>query len=80
MCILGKWHSYRNIYKKEQNQFFGETCEDFVDAGYRICDCCKKIQEFNFDSQGGWWKDLDDCRRKILMDKIYKENERWIIR
>jgi hypothetical protein len=81
MRIFGKtfhWHSWEPIYIKENYEFRGVRCIRDKESNYRYCSNCDAIQEYYFDSQGGYWKMVPDCERKILLADIIfmkKEND-----
>ena len=64
------WHSYKNIEKTQQTIFEGVEIEETVPSNYRVCTKCDKIQVYNYDSQGGWWQDLDEVRSAVVRSKF----------
>ena len=81
MNIFGiHFHSWRAIKIKTTKIFLDEEYQGEEITRFRICNECLKVQEYFFDSQGGCWETLQDKKREILLDKIYRENDNWYFR
>ena len=71
------FHSWEQIKTNKKYLFMGETCEDSYNSGYKICNECKTVKEYNYDSQGGSWTELSECEAKIILSKIHRDNQEW---
>jgi len=74
------FHKWIQIEQNTIKRFMNEEYEEWVDSGYRICDKCGDVEEYNYDSQGGCWAKLSPKQHNILSSKIYQENGRWFFR
>ena len=63
-------HSWQVIYKKEENRFLGTDIVSNVRTNFRICKICNKIQEYEYDSQGGYWFTLTKQYSDIVKTHI----------
>ena len=80
MNFLGMhFHNNTRIYERRTTNFFGEEVNELVKSDYRICDECKNIQEYSYDSQGGSWANLDDKRAEILRTKFELTPENYLV-
>ena len=81
MTIFGKHilHKWADIQTMKIVTFMDSKYCDYQSTRYRICEECKKIQEFNFDSQGGWWWTIPKKQQEIFKSHLYKENGRWVL-
>ncbi len=71
MYIFGiHFHKWVPIQQKEKYEFYGENCERLYKTGYRKCIECGDIQEYFYDSQGGYWYNIPECENRILSGKI----------
>ncbi len=72
MTIFGKHilHSWVEIQQPRTEKFYGKECDKLTPTGYRVCRECRTIQEYNYDSQGGWWWTFPECERQILFDLL----------
>ena len=70
MNILGiHFHSWVSLMKNKEYYFEGEKLSRYVEV-YRMCRECEEIQEYHYDSQGGYWSTLDEREHQIIMLKI----------
>lgn len=75
MCKWYQLHKWKPIKKLERGTFLGEKYIREVLTEYRICDKCKLIQGFAFDSQGGVWLDEAKEFQEIILSKLKHSNE-----
>lgn len=78
MNIFGiHFHSWKAVGSIEEYKFEGETCKQFIQK-YRICIECNKIQDYTYDSQGGFWWSLRKCESEAVQKRI--QDDTYIIR
>jgi hypothetical protein len=82
MTIFGKtihFHRWEPIYVKENYEFRKMKCTRDIESEYRYCVNCDTIQEYNYDFRGGWWCDVSDCEKKILLaDIVFMKKENGV--
>ncbi len=69
--VLHRWTPITQPYEKE---FMGRKCPDVKYTGFRICRECHQIEEYFYDSQGGYWWTLPPCERQALFDSVTIES------
>ncbi len=80
MNIFGiHFHSWQDIQTETTACFLGEKYQKFNNTGLRICRKCKIVQEYTYDSQGGFWFQLSKDKQDIINKHIYYLSGRHII-
>ena len=77
---LQHWGKWANIYQRVDYEYRGRTCTRYDSGIYRFIPGTEIIQEYTFDSQGGFWFPLSECESRAILENIYRENGRWLFR
>ena len=63
------WHKWEDITTTYKRDFEGVIIDEERGTPYRYCKKCFKIQEYFFDSQGGYYVNLNDIKTEIVRKK-----------
>jgi len=63
-------HKYVDLKQIRSVKFFNKNCTEEYPTGYRVCRKCHTVQEYSYDSQGGTWSTLSECRSDIILKMI----------
>jgi hypothetical protein len=78
MNILGiHFHNWEIIKTKDSFIFMDEPYHIINHTGYRYCSQCKSVQKYGYDSKGGSWDKLSECKANAIRHNIYRENGNW---
>ncbi len=72
-------HRWVGIYIEENEEFMGNTLPKFTPTSYRFCKECKKVQKYFYVSQGGYYETLSKEKQKIIIEKIFKKNDHYLL-
>jgi hypothetical protein len=77
---IRRWGKWANIYQRVDYEYMNRTCTRYDSGSYRFIPGTEIVQEYTYDSQGGFWFQLSECESKAILENIYRENGRWLFR
>jgi hypothetical protein len=66
------FHTWKYCGREHKSTFLGEPIT-YVPEQFRKCVRCGIVQEFTWDSGGGWWETLSKQCRAIFDRKVTEE-------
>jgi len=78
ICKWYELHKWRNIYQVNSRKFLNNTYNTYI-SNLKICSKCGLVKKYYYDSQGGYWCNLEEGERKILSKYIIEKGDRLII-
>jgi len=77
-CKWYELHKWKDIHEEIYNEYLSETYKSYT-SSLKICTKCGTIKEYQYDSQGGWWCNLNEEETKIVKSKIEDVNGKLIL-